>query len=81
MNPSLFYRATVFDTDPRINFTETLTELGICYSYSAVMARYLPVRRGKLFEKFEPPQCNFLNSLCYARVEDLRAPIKVPSEK
>lgn len=77
MNLKVFFRATVFDTAPNINFTEAITELGICYSYSAVMARYLPVRKNAPFEPYEPPQCNFLNSLCYARVEDLPGPIKV----
>ncbi|KAJ1529373.1 hypothetical protein ONE63_006160 [Megalurothrips usitatus] len=76
VNLKVFFRATVFDSAPNINFTETLTELGICYSYSAVLARYLPVRKETPFEPFEPPQCNFLNSLCYARVEDLQGPVK-----
>ncbi|XP_034250865.1 sodium channel protein Nach-like [Thrips palmi] len=76
VNLKVFFRATVFDTSPTINFTETLTEMGICYSYSAVTARYLPVRRNTPFEDFKPPQCNFLNSLCYARVEDLQGPVK-----
>ncbi|KAE8743248.1 hypothetical protein FOCC_FOCC011128 [Frankliniella occidentalis] len=76
VNTNIFFRATVFDTSMAINFTEALTELGICYSYSAVLARYLPVRKNTPIEPFEPPQCNFLNSLCYARVEDLQGPVK-----
>lgn len=51
---------------------ETITEMGLCYTYSGVVSNYISLRKNswKTVEGFVPPYCNFLNSLCYARIED-----------
>ncbi|BET02985.1 Amiloride-sensitive sodium channel [Nesidiocoris tenuis] len=70
------YHANVFD--PAYNylaFREIITEMGICFTYSGIVANYHTLK--KLPQpSFEIPYCNYLTSVCYARVEDLPGKIR-----
>ncbi|XP_054286605.1 pickpocket protein 19-like [Macrosteles quadrilineatus] len=57
-----------------MKFEETITEMGICYTYNGVLTDYISLSKNvktALTKDVDPPYCNFLNSLCYARIEDL----------
>ncbi|XP_075225732.1 pickpocket protein 19-like [Lycorma delicatula] len=69
----MIFHSTIFNPKYKdMGFLETLTEMGLCYTYSGVMSQYLTLQSDKQHNyNFSPPHCNFLNSLCYARIEDL----------
>ncbi|XP_022173216.1 acid-sensing ion channel 4-like isoform X2 [Myzus persicae] len=68
------YKTTIFSTDYKnITFQPVLTEMGICYTFSGTITNYLtPNSELQNVNSNSPiPSCNFLNSLCYARAENL----------
>ncbi|XP_060833388.1 pickpocket protein 19-like [Rhopalosiphum padi] len=68
------YKTTIFSTDYKnITFQPVLTEMGICYTFSGTITDYLtPNSEPQNINSNSPtPSCNFLNSLCYARAENL----------
>ncbi|KAL1128984.1 hypothetical protein AAG570_013516 [Ranatra chinensis] len=71
------YHATVFNPAYKnIAFHETLTEMGICHTYSGVVPNYITLKENPVTKNLIIPKCNYLNSLCYARIEDLPTIIK-----
>ncbi|XP_014243210.1 sodium channel protein Nach-like isoform X2 [Cimex lectularius] len=60
-----------------ISFEPTVTEMGYCYSYSSIVSSFLHFKdQAVVTYKKDLPVCNYLNSLCYARIEDLPTTVK-----
>ncbi|KAF6203336.1 hypothetical protein GE061_003754 [Apolygus lucorum] len=75
-NVDMIYHANIFDTAfNHQTFKETLTEMGICHTYSGIVSYYHTMKKGPL-PSGEIPYCNYLSSVCYARIEDLPQPIR-----
>ncbi|CAH1404772.1 unnamed protein product [Nezara viridula] len=71
------YHATIFNSAYKhLIFHEVLTEMGICYTYSGLVANYISLIDNPRPKKHSLPTCNYLNSLCYARIEDLPTAIR-----
>ncbi|XP_073999286.1 sodium channel protein Nach-like isoform X2 [Rhodnius prolixus] len=73
----MVYRASLYDRKHKdIKFHETLTEMGICYTFAGVVPNYITLKKDPVTTNLNLPYCNYLNSLCYARIEDLPTPVK-----
>ncbi|XP_025406783.1 pickpocket protein 28-like [Sipha flava] len=72
------YIMTLFSSDfKNITFLPVLTEMGICYTFNGKITNYLtPESKIRVENNSLTPSCNFLNALCYGRVENLPRIIK-----
>ncbi|XP_025207804.1 acid-sensing ion channel 4-A-like [Melanaphis sacchari] len=74
VHAKLRYKTTIFSNDyANITFQPVLTEMGICYTFSGVITNYLtPNSELQNINSNSPtPSCNFLNSLCYVKTEEI----------